>query len=441
MNKGLIEPAALTLLGASTKRGNDSLIGQFGSGNKYALAFLLRSGYDVKIFAGAGEIRLGIVTKTFREQSFDILTVDGQETSITLDLGYKWTLWDALRELYSNALDEGLIGFGIAENNLDVITNFLEGSPERVAYESGNFTSIEISVNPNIEDFFFNIRDYIATGNEVVFECPEGKIYRKHGPNACIYYRGIRCYETSKESIFDYDFNRIDLAENRQIKYAWSLPEKMWQLLFKCEDTVVIRTLLNSIQNTKYLENAIDGDFVSIPELQNKLAWSSCIENNSIVPRDLGGYVKDEDRAATLFLPAKLYTALVSTIGDKVKNKSFKMTDNGMLYHTYRPSEEENAVLDKAFHFFTTANYSAPINHQIITVQFDDKSILGSITQDGEILIADKAIESGVQTVIATIIEEHIHITSQAGDKTRAFQNAAINEFINYMKSVTNIVL
>ena len=48
-NKGEIEPQALHLVGASTKRGDSSKIGQFGSGNKYALAYLLRNEHEVLI--------------------------------------------------------------------------------------------------------------------------------------------------------------------------------------------------------------------------------------------------------------------------------------------------------------------------------------------------------------------------------------------------------
>ena len=42
-NKGIIVEEAITLLGASSKRDDDSKIGYFGSGLKYALACFLRN--------------------------------------------------------------------------------------------------------------------------------------------------------------------------------------------------------------------------------------------------------------------------------------------------------------------------------------------------------------------------------------------------------------
>ena len=54
-NKNEVQIEAFTLVGASTKREDSSKIGMFGSGNKYALSYLVRNNYDLKIFSGRRE--------------------------------------------------------------------------------------------------------------------------------------------------------------------------------------------------------------------------------------------------------------------------------------------------------------------------------------------------------------------------------------------------
>ena len=56
INAGEIEPEAFTLMGASTKRGDENMIGRFGSGLKYAICYLIRNDIEFKIFSGKQEI-------------------------------------------------------------------------------------------------------------------------------------------------------------------------------------------------------------------------------------------------------------------------------------------------------------------------------------------------------------------------------------------------
>ena len=50
-SKGNIDPQAFVLLGASTKRDDESKIGFFGSGLKYSIAYLLRNNIEFKVFS------------------------------------------------------------------------------------------------------------------------------------------------------------------------------------------------------------------------------------------------------------------------------------------------------------------------------------------------------------------------------------------------------
>lgn len=435
VNKGAIEPEALTLLGASTKRGDSGKIGQFGSGNKYALAYLLNTGRKIRIISGGEEIKINLVTKTFRDRDFNVLCINDKETSITTDFGYNWTLWQSIRELYSNAVDEGIILFALRSDNelnpeIDRYMN--EASDE----DSQKITIISIEADAEIETMMFNIQDYFAIGNEVLFENEYGKIYRKHSGKTCIYYKGIRCYETLKESIYDYDFNKLDIGEDRLIRYSWTLPEAMYRLIFSCENPVLIRTLLESVQDPKYIENSIQDSFVSIPDIERIGVWKEALEGNTIVPRDMGGYVKDEDRAKTLFLPGKLYTALIGALGNGHKNPAFTMSKKGQLFTTARGTELQTATLNKARHFFAEVKYHDALKYPVILAEFDDKSVLGTVSEDDEVLISTQTVDAGVQLTITVILEEVLHIKSGRRDCTREFQNAIFSEFVNYMKTI-----
>ena len=134
----------LITMGDSEKRGDNSTTGMFGSGLKYSLALLLRNnvkfeaivtgntyigGQDrdyTEIFTpytyvnedeitGKSKELIGIkVERDFEsfnsihcEDIFEYEIEENYETGFALQLGFNWELWMALREIYSNMLDEG----------------------------------------------------------------------------------------------------------------------------------------------------------------------------------------------------------------------------------------------------------------------------------------------------------------------------------------------
>lgn len=137
----------ITSMGDSSKRGITTAIGQFDSGLKYAIALLLRHGVNMRISVHGGteerdsyeepftdyisfgtyahvddvkdrtkELITVHVERSFhggepmsqydmREPSLPVFTE--HKTGFALALGYNWELWMALREIWSNILDEG----------------------------------------------------------------------------------------------------------------------------------------------------------------------------------------------------------------------------------------------------------------------------------------------------------------------------------------------
>lgn len=97
-NRGEMDVNALILMGGSTKRGDSTKIGHFGSGNKYSIALLMKKGIQFKIFSGKTEFVLTTEKVEFRDKSFDKILVNGKETSLTTDMGPQWDTWMVVRE-------------------------------------------------------------------------------------------------------------------------------------------------------------------------------------------------------------------------------------------------------------------------------------------------------------------------------------------------------
>lgn len=106
-NNGELDIRLVALMGGTTKSKDKFKIGQFGTGLKYTLAFLYRNNLDFKIFVGTDEVKLHTEKEIIRNETFEIICINGQRTSITTKMGEDWLAWMIVRELWCNALDEG----------------------------------------------------------------------------------------------------------------------------------------------------------------------------------------------------------------------------------------------------------------------------------------------------------------------------------------------
>lgn len=422
-NKGYIEEEALTLVGASSKRNEHEYIGMFGSGNKYALAYFLRNGFDVQIYSGQEKIDIDTKPVSFRDQSFDVIHINGERTSITTEMGHKWKLWQAIRELYANAVDEGSLFFDTVEE-----INPEEGS-----------THIYLEVTQEVEEFLFNLNDYIAFDKEVVFENEIGKIYKKHSDKTCIYRKGIKCYEIDRPSIFDYDFHEVDINEDRIAKYDWELIEKMWGLLSQADINIVPYETLNKLSTkVNYIENDIDRSYIWSGDIKFSDAWKKPLKNKSICPWNMAGYLNQEDRLKTYLIPSNLYTHLATLTENKAVANKFKLSGGTLYTDIEELSDDKTQMLERIYDFLIDTGIN--IQYKWKVVSFPEKRIKGTIDKENElILISDAIFEEGQHYVLNTIIEEYIHLKYGVGDETRGFQEAIINEYISYAKKINNV--
>jgi len=416
-NKGLLDIEALTLLGASSKRGDSTKIGMFGSGNKFALAYLLRNNYNIKIFSGKNEIKLSTVQKRFRDKDFNVILVNGKETSITTDFGKDWNLAQAIREIYCNSIDEG-------EHTLEFVKDVIL---------EDNKTSFYIKSQPEITNYISNFDNYFAENKKVLFECPYGKILEKGGDKLNLYRKGIRCMETDKQSIYDYDLTEVEIDENRLVKYTWQIASKIWNLIYQCTNKEVIMNILTNCSNNQFIE-CIPSDFQSVNNSLMSKEYKECLKNVTIAPRAMAGLLSIEEQASSVILPDTIYNHALSILDNNNIASKFKIYKDG-FYVEIPMTPLYQSSLEKAIDFFVECNYKEVLDYDIIIARFEKKDILGlADIQNQKILLSEICMESGLQTIIETLIEEYIHLKYEVKDETRGFQDATIKELVKLLK-------
>lgn len=205
-NKGLIVPEDLMLIGSSTKREQTGKIGMFGSGWKYALAWLLRNDCSPIIYSGSQKIDVDFTVKMHRTTAVKVITINGQESSLTTEMGPKWTGWMALREIISNAIDEG-----DWKMNSEYNPNFRSDR---------DVTTIYVPLNSELGNVMLKFDNYFSFNRKPDFSFEAGNVFIKSEKSQLnVYRKGIRCYDSTYDTILDFDLKDVSINEDRLASY------------------------------------------------------------------------------------------------------------------------------------------------------------------------------------------------------------------------------
>jgi len=436
-NKGEIEIKALKLMGASSKRDDESMIGYFGSGIKYAIAFLTREGYNFEIYSGLSKIKVTSKKESFREKNYDVIYINESETSLTTEMGPDWKLWYSIREIYCNALDED---DGDIEN-VDKIT------------KKEGYTYFYIEINSEIKKFLSHFSEYFSTKRkDILYEhilndnnCNPRltrdcniKLFNPIGDKLIIYRKGIQCKSKDynsiyDNSIYDYDLDQVSINESRIANHDWEISEKIANMYGCCNDIRILRKLFQHIIDSSYYECNLDWSY------SNKFSevWIDAIGDRVLVPYLLAGWFVNVNNP--LLLPRILINKLVDYFGDRV-NVPDGLMGVKTAYKIKKLNPFQEYVYKAICDFMSECKIQ--INYPIKFAEFKDSSILGlALTDSKEIIINTRCFDKGKQTVLMAIIEEQIHIDSGADDYSRGFQHAMLEYHIKYIQEINTIVL
>ena len=383
-NAGVIDPVAIRTFGVSVKE-TENPIGFFGTGLKYALAILLRTGHQVTIQAGADTLRFGVTPHTIRGQEFGLVTMDDVPMGFTTQVGKTWELWMAYRELHCNCTDEGgsiYVADEVPEPKDGVTRVIVVGDEFREAYNTRS--------------------GYILFG-EPFLRLGDADVHT--GESRGIFYRGILVHRfpQAETSRFTYNMTRqIDLTEDRTAKYPSLIPMYLAASILEAKDEDFLRDLLTTTDRYEAEFNFRSEGVWGVPKPTK--AFLSTVENLSI------------DRAARTNVSAvKRYREHVA---------------KDLMPATTILSGVEAEMLERAIAFCKEFLRFDVDGYPIVVTDTLGQGVLG-MAKGQTIFLSRLAFMQGTKRLASTLVEEFIHLKHGYADETREFEDFLIDRLVS----------
>lgn len=417
-NKGEIELGGLHLIGVSSKRGHESKIGFFGSGNKYAIATLLRAKIPFKIFSGTRLVKITTEPVLFRGKLYNQILIDGEKTSLTTDMGPDWENWFAVREIYCNAQDEGE-----AEMKVSREPKGEEGK-----------TKVYIKLTDELEQFFKVINEYILIDKTSQLESAKThygivSVYptRTDREEIVCYRKGIRIFpKNTKKALFKYDFEKIEINESRMYKYEHEVRERIASFLAVTNNQSIIQHYLHAYKGT--YEESAEWQYVNDSLSQG---WYELLENKRVYPESIALQTGDaEGKFNSYIVPDKLAEKISKQFPDIV----VVGYQRGRQFTELTPTHEEQQKITTAKEELARIGYN--ITSHIVLTEVKLSDVVAWYERENNTIYLTRKHLGGLSYLKNTLLEEHFHMLGHE-DGQREFVTFLIDEIIKEKESKT----
>lgn len=407
---GILDTAAITLMGVSTKRDDHTKIGMFGTGLKYSIAKLLRDAVPFRIYNGEHELAITTQAGDFRGTAYQQIMVDGMHTSITTEMGPQWETWWVMREILSNARDESVYDMGLHPW-------------DEVEFKEG-WTTFVLDFEA-FEQVWLAREKYFVTERVPKWESEGLRIYGRFAEGGTrIYKNGILIREDEAEDAFDYDLLGAELNEMREPRYQWQLATEITeQLITDLDDEALVRAWMNRVNtHIRYAKAVYSGKlstFGGVDKLND--TWKKVVDS-----------IEQPIHRKEAIGPDLPTDALV--IPDAIHGLVRKHVNQTKPLVFANPNPAQLAQLDMAIVRMEACGVdcSAPIK---VTDDFGPQQIAQAI--NGTVVLSPRAFARDLPFLISTLLEEFLHITTGHGDGSREFQTSIFNGWTNTIIKTT----
>jgi hypothetical protein len=404
-NDGILDIRLVALMGGTTKANDVFKIGQFGTGLKYTLAFLFRNNLHFRIFAGMDEISISLDEEVIRDEKFEIICINGHRTSITTRMGADWQAWMIIRELWSNALDEGGADRYVTS---------------QIAGQEGK-TVFYIQVDKQIQEVLDQWDKYFIHGIQPWFENSSYAIY-PGGDSRRLYKNGILIQEEEKtKTMFAYDIKYAKLNELREFKGS---PEYEITTALLNANQRVVEYLLENVTEDYYEGNNLSFDWWHIKFNET---WERVIGNAKIIHPKALQNLKDagaEIPNNLLVVPEPLYKALSKQFE---RMSALRVADKiGEFFEDHSPEAEKK--LKQGLVILEACGYHVHPELSFVFGYFGDKKILAKVSMNEKrVYISNTVLRASLHAIVDCLLEESEHFNTGMSDCSREFQQHWIN--------------
>ena len=384
-NPGSLEIELVKLMGVSVKESNDP-IGFFGTGLKYAMATAFRLGGSMTIITGGKRYEVGGQKITLRNKEFTQITLDGEPLGFTTELGKQWEAWMVVRELYSNALDEG--------GRTDLVEGSLSADAGRtiIVLRGHCFTDVW----KDRDSYFLDLGKEQPIQRSAFVD-----VYGCNQPGRSVFYRGIKIHETTAPTLYRYNLiDNVVLTEDRTLKYEFQLREALERTLITCTDKKILHRSLTT-KNTFESDLPFNSSHSGVEMSEEFMACCAYLAER--LP-------EGANRAAVRFYQNRTQTkqSLTPAILSSVQQMQ----------------------LDKAIAFVEGIGCWNLTAFPIHVVRWLGEGHYGRAV-DGLIYLSVECFDKGTKFVASTLYEEYVHCHYGFSDESRALQTFLFDRIIS----------
>lgn len=428
----------LQYLGLSTKRDDDSTIGQFGSGIKYAPILALRKGIDFVIAGKDDEGEYQLRYDTVNDRGIEVIYYDygtyKVPSSFTVDAGkLSWeNEFQIYREVVSNAKDS-------VKSSDDWGVELVE----EVKFYDGEF-SVFIDATMEMREIVKKHDYYYCDKANVLYTYNDDiSILKNVYGNTAVYCKTVLVHEAEDTSWFHYNVKSARLNEERKLSNYYSLQYDIGRAIASMDNMEVIGEVLDhSVGEDPSDQSSLE--FWNFPTtiyeyLKSNRAWKESFVDKygekavllSILEYSIPGVerkVKELGYVSVNCKSENLYLILKSA-GVKTLNEIAGQELSYEMFYDY----ESYPNLVQALKIVNSyePNFSS-MKKKVALFTPESSEILGLTinvkkpTSERQILVSiPHAKTASVEALVATLIHEYDHYTTGYSDNHPDFRNLA----------------